>query len=184
VRPLRKFFQRSPSIGALREAFAAAFEFPRTTRKLQAEIHRLGMHAVRGPINGVARCSIARSRRASAAADRFAQDHVARLAHLERLRRVDDVRRGHAECSQRADGPTFSATAVGKRITSCWCDLLDLFDARERQGTALANVARGVGRMMPAAAIASARRSRRAASPTVLVRSDPPHIGGVNNEII
>ena len=50
------------------------------------------------------------------------------------------------KCSQRADGPTFSATAVVNAITSCCVRLLDFFDARDVEGAALADVARGFRR--------------------------------------
>ena len=74
------------------------------------------------------------------------QDHVARLAHLQRLRGVDDVRRGHAEVQparRRAD-----LLGDGRREGDdvVLRDLLDLFDASDVEGAALADVARGFGR--------------------------------------
>ena len=50
------------------------------------------------------------------------------------------------KCSQRADGPTFSATAVVNAMTSCCVVCFDLVDARDVEGAALADVARGVRR--------------------------------------
>ena len=50
------------------------------------------------------------------------------------------------KCSQRADGPTCSATAVVKAMTSCWVTCLDFLDAGDVEGAALPDVARGLGR--------------------------------------
>ena len=50
------------------------------------------------------------------------------------------------KCSQRADGPTFSATAVGERDDVVLGDLFDFFDARDVECAPFANVAGGFGR--------------------------------------
>ena len=60
------------------------------------------------------------------------------------------------KCSQRADGPTFSATAVVKAITSCWvvCSISSMRAMSKAPRSRMSRAA-SAG-MMPAAAIASA----------------------------
>ena len=78
-------------------------------------------------------------------APRVLQDQVARLAHLQRLRGVDDVRGGRPKWSQRADGPTFSATAVVKAMTSC-CVVCSISSIRPTSNDAShAKLACGIG---------------------------------------
>ena len=57
------------------------------------------------PIIGVRRCSSARARTASIAAGDVLDDQVAGLAHLQRLRGVDDVGGGQAEVQPARRGP-------------------------------------------------------------------------------
>ena len=79
-------------------ALDVAAELGVPQRQLQAERHRLGVDAVgaadhrRRPVLDAR----GRARRRTSAVE-VRQNHVAGLAHLQRLRGVDDVRRGHAE---------------------------------------------------------------------------------------
>ena len=115
-------------------------------RQLQAERHRLGVHAVRP----------ADHRRApmleGALADRLGQpveilqDDVARLAHLQRLRGVDDVRRGQAEMQPAGRRTDLLGDRGGEGDDVVLGGLFDFFDAGDVEGAALADVARGLGR--------------------------------------
>ena len=126
-------------------------------RELEAERHRLGVDAVRPPDH----------RRPAmlerAVADRLAErgeileDEIAGLAHLQRLRRVDDVRRGHAEMQPARRRPDLLGDGRGERDDVVLRGLLDFLDARDVEGAALADVARRRRpARCPAAAIASA----------------------------
>ena len=111
-------------------------------RELQAERDRLGVDAVRPADHR--RVAVLLGPRADGVAQRRqpVEDEVARLAHLERLRRVDDVRRGQAEVEPAgllADvlghgGREGDDVVPGLR--------LDLLDARDVEGAALADRAR------------------------------------------
>ena len=124
-------------------------------RQLQAERHRLGVHAVRA----------ADHRRAAmlerAIADRLGQrveilqDDVARLAHLQRLRGVDDVRRGQAEVQPARRRPDVLGDRGREGDDVVLGGLLDFLDA----GDVEARRARGC-RAPPRAA-----RCRRRPSP-------------------
>ncbi len=60
------------------------------------------------------------------------------------------------KCSQRADGPTFSATAVVKAMTSCWVTF-SISSIRAMSNAPRSRMSRAAsGGTMPAAAIASA----------------------------
>ena len=96
------------------------------------------------PIIGVSRCSNARSRIASASPSRSAQDHVAGLAHLQRLRRVDDVRRGHAEVHPPGRRADLLGDRGRERDDVVLRDLLDFLDAGDVERAELADVARGL----------------------------------------
>ena len=98
------------------------------------------------PIIGVRRCSKARSRIASASASRSCEDDVARLAHLQRLRRVDDVRRGHAEVQPAGRRPDLLGHGRRERDDVVLGDLFDFLDAGDVEGAALADVAGGLRR--------------------------------------
>ena len=65
----------------------------------------------------------------------------------------DEVR---PKCSQRADGPTFSATAVVNAMTSCWvvCSISSMRAMSKAPRSRMSRAASGG--TMPAAAIASA----------------------------
>ena len=115
-------------------------------RELEAECHRLGVHAVRA----------ADHRRAAmferAIANRVGkpvevgQQDVARLTHLQRLRRVDDVRRRHAEVEPARRRSDFFGDRRRKGNDVVLGGLFDFFDARDVESTALADVARRFGR--------------------------------------
>ena len=65
----------------------------------------------------------------------------------------DEVR---PKCSQRADGPTFSATAVVNAMTSC-CVVCSISSMRAMSNAPRSRMSRAAsGGTMPAAAIASA----------------------------
>ena len=60
------------------------------------------------------------------------------------------------KCSQRADGPTFSATAVVKAITSCWV-VCSISSMRAMSNAPRSRMSRAAsGGTIPASAIASA----------------------------
>ena len=97
------------------------------------------------PIIGVRRCSNARSRIASASASRSFRmtSQASRICSACAVSMTSDEVR--PKCSQRADGPTFSATAVVNAMTSCWvvCSISSMRAMSKR--AALADVARGLG---------------------------------------
>ena len=83
------------------------------------------------------------------------QDQVAGFAHLQRLRGVDDVGRRQAEM-QPARGRADVLGDGGREGDDVVLrDLFDVFDARDVEGAALANVAAASAGTMPARAIAS-----------------------------
>ena len=86
------------------------------------------------------------SRTASASAVEVRQDQVARLAHLERLRGVDDVRRGEAEVQPARRRPDLLGHRRRERDDVVLRRLLDLLDAGDVERALLADVARRLGR--------------------------------------
>ena len=98
------------------------------------------------PIIGVRRCSNARSRIASASAVEIGEHEIAGLPHLQRLRRVDHVRRGHAEMEPPGGGTDVLGDGRREGDDVVLRDLLDCLDAGDVEGAALANVAGGFGR--------------------------------------
>ena len=80
-----------------RDAHAIARDFRVPERQLHAERHRLGMHAVRAADHR--RAAMLERARADGRGKRIEvrQNQIAGLAQLQRLRRVDDVRRRQAE---------------------------------------------------------------------------------------
>ena len=128
-------------------------------RQLHAERHRLGVHAVgaadhrRPPV-----LFGARPHRVEQLGE-ILDDQIAGLAHLQRLRGVEDVRGGQAEVQPPGGGPDVLGHRGGERDHVVLGDLLDFFDAGDvepRPGPQLAAAAAG---MTPASAIASAAAS-------------------------
>ena len=98
------------------------------------------------PIIGVRRCSSARARMASASASRSfrIRSHASTICSASAVSTTsDDVR---PKCRYRAAGPTCSATAVVKAMTSCCVVCLDLFDAGDVEARPRPQFPRGVRR--------------------------------------
>ena len=115
-------------------------------RQLQAERHRLGVHAVRAADHRRAAMLLrARPHRLHQAVQ-VLQDQIARLAHLQRLRGVDDVRRRHAEVQPAGRRAHVLGHGGGKGDHVVLRDALDLFDARHGEGALVPDVACGLGR--------------------------------------
>ena len=108
------------------------------------------------PIIGVRRCSMARARMASASPRRFAsvRSHACTICSAWAVSTTSDEVR--PKCSQRADGPTFSATDVVKAMTSC-CVTFSISSIRAMSNAPFSrrSFAASAG-TIPAAAIASA----------------------------
>ena len=115
-------------------------------RQLQTQCHRLCVNAVRATDHR------RHSMFEGSLANRFGesieipQDDVARLAHLQGLRRVDDVGRGHAEVHPPGRLADFLGNGRRERNHVVLRDLLYFFDASDVECAALANVAGGLGR--------------------------------------
>ena len=73
------------------------------------------------------------------------KNEVARLAHLQRLRGVDHVRRGHAEVQPPRRWTDLFGHRRGERNDVVLCGLFDLFDAGDVEAAAFADVAGGLG---------------------------------------
>ena len=114
-------------------------------RQLQAECHRLGVHAVRSPDHGRLSMFVGASTNRAHEAVEARQDQVAGFAHLQRLRGVDDVGGGQAEVKPPRGGTDMFGHGGGKGDDIVLGDLLDLFDARDVEPAAFPNVARGLG---------------------------------------
>ena len=99
------------------------------------------------PIIGVRRCSNARVADGRAPApSRSVEDQVAGLAHLQRLRGVDDVGRGQAEVQPARRRPDVLGHGGREGDDVVLRGLLDLLDAGDVERAALADVARRLGR--------------------------------------
>ncbi len=111
------------------------------------------------PIIGVRRCSSARPRTASIrpAIPLTIRSQASRIWSACAVSTTSDEVR--PKCSQRAAGPTFSATAVVKAITSCWV-VRSISSMRATSKAALARSSRAASAgTSPASAIASAAAS-------------------------
>ena len=108
------------------------------------------------PTMGVSRCSRARSPTASIAPSRSARisPHASRICSASAVSSTsDDV---SPKCSQRADGPTCSATAVVNAMTSC-CVVCSISSTRSARTPVHAAMSRAAASgMSPVAAMASA----------------------------
>ena len=148
-------------VARARHAREVALQLGVPQRQLEAERHRLGVHAVRAadhrrpPMLLGARRGSPRS----SAVDAL-QDQVARLAHLQRLRGVEDVGRGQAEVQparRRADvlgdgGRERDDVVLGGAARSLRCGRCRTPPARAESRAASAGT-------MPASAIASVAAS-------------------------
>ena len=83
------------------------------------------------PIIGVRRCSSARVCTACISASRSLEDQVARLAHLQGLRGVDDVGRRHAEVQPARRGADVLGHGGREGDDVVLGDLFDFLDARD-----------------------------------------------------
>ena len=111
-------------------AFDVAIDLGVPQRQLQPEGHRLGVHAVRAADHRRPPVLERRGRgRRRSAPSRSLQDEVAGLAHLQRLRGVDDVGRGHAEVQPARRRTDVLGHRRRERDDVVLGDLLDFFDA-------------------------------------------------------
>jgi hypothetical protein len=74
------------------------------------------------------------------------EDEIAGLAHLQRLRRVDDVRRRHPEVQPPRRRPYVLGHGGREGNHVVLRDRLDLLDAGHREGALLSDVAGSLGR--------------------------------------
>ena len=115
-------------------------------RQLEAERHRLGVDAV----GAADHRRPAMLERALADGDgqrvQIGEDDVAGLAHLQRLRGVDDVRRGHPEVQPARRRPDLLGDRGGEGDDVVLRGPFDVLDARDVEIAALADVARRVAR--------------------------------------
>ena len=150
-------------------------------RQLQPEGHRLGVDAVRAADHRRAAMLLGAARGSTRAArSRSARMRSHASRHLQRQRRVDDVGRGEAEVQPARARPDVLGDVGGEGDHVVLRHLLDVVDARDLEGAALADVARGLGaaRCRPRAITSAAAVStcsqvskRRALAP------DAPHVG-------
>jgi hypothetical protein len=115
-------------------------------RQLQAKRHRLGVDAVR-PADHRRAAMLER-----AVVDRFGEgreigEHeIAGFPHLQRLRRIDHVRGGHAEMEPPGGGTDVLGDGRRKGDDVVLRHLLDGLDAVDVERAALANIAGGFSR--------------------------------------
>ena len=115
-------------------------------RELQPERHRLGVHAVRAadhrraPMLLGARADGVAQRRRGPARTRSQASRICSACAVSMT--SDDV---SPKCSQRADGPTCSATAVVNAMTSCWVTASISSMRAMSNAPSLADVARRLG---------------------------------------
>ena len=129
-------------------------------RELEAERHRLGVHAVRAPDHRRHPVLVgARAHRLHQGAD-VLDDEAAGLAHLERLGGVDDVGGREAEVQVARRGPDLLGDGGREGDHVVLRDRFDLFDARRcRTPPWRAARPRPRAESSPASAIASAAAS-------------------------
>ena len=123
-----------------------ALELRVPERELEAERHRLRVHAVRAPdhrrppvLEGARAHRLAQPREAL-------QDQIAGVAHLKGLGGVDHVGRGEAEVQPARRGADVLLHGGGEGDHVVLRGALDLLDARGGEGGLLADVAGGLGR--------------------------------------
>ncbi len=129
-----------------RHAADVAAELVVPERQLEAERHGLGVHAVRAADHRRAAVFLGAPVDSLAKAAEQLQDEVGRLHHLERLGRVDDVRRSEAEMQPARRRPDVFGYRRREGDDVVLRRLLDLFDARDVEAGLLAKFAGGLGR--------------------------------------
>ena len=115
-------------------------------RELETEGHRLGMHAVRASDHRRASMLQRPGVNGLHQPIEIGEEQVARLAHLDRLRGVDDVGGGQAEVQPARRGADMLGHGGRERDDVVLGDFFDLLDARDVEGAAFADVARRIGR--------------------------------------
>ena len=148
-------------------------------RELQAERHRLGVHAV-GPADHRRAAVLQRpvpDRRRQPVEVR--QDEIARFAHLQRLRGIDHVRRGHTEVEPAGGRSDVFGDRGRERDDVVLGGAFDLFDARDVERALLADVA---GRLDGHEAggghgLGGRRLDEQPGLVATLVAPDPAHVG-------
>ena len=115
-------------------------------RQLQAEGHRLGVHAVRAADHR--RVLVLVGARLDRLAERgqVLEDQVAGLDHLQRLRGVDDVRRGQAEVQPAGRRPDDLGHRGREGNHVVLRGLFDFVDAGDVERALVSQLARGLGR--------------------------------------
>ena len=158
-RPRRRSCRRRPSRAPARRADVAR-ELGVPQRQLQPEGHRLGVYAVGAADHRrAAVLERARSRTASRQRPRVRRMRSRGLDHLQRLRGVDDVRRGQAEVQPARRRPDVLGDRRGEGDDVVLGGLLDFLDPGDVERALLPQVARGLAGTRPASAIASAAAS-------------------------
>ena len=109
------------------------------------------MHAVRPPDHGRVPVLVGAGPNGPQEPAKTAQNQVARVAHLQRLRGVDDVRGSQAEMEPPCRRADMFGHRGGKRNHVVLGDLLDFLDAGHVESAALPDVARRVRRDNPGA---------------------------------
>ncbi len=116
------------------------------------------------------------------------QQQVTRFAHLQRLRRVDDVGRGEAEMQPARRWPHLLRNRGGEGDHVVLGDLLDFLDPRDVEGAALADIAGGVRRddAVGRHGVGGGGFDEQPGFVTPLVAPDPPHVrvGVASNHLI
>ena len=115
-------------------------------RQLEPEGHRLGVHAVRAADHRRVLVLLGARTHGLGEPLEVGEDHVAGVAHLQRLRRVDDVRRGEPEVEPAGRGPHLLGDGGREGDDVVLGGRLDLFDARDVEPAARADVRGGLGR--------------------------------------
>ena len=129
----------------LSHAAEVATELVVPQRQLEAERHRLGVHAVRAADHrGAAMLVRPRLHRVAQRAEQR-QDEVGRLDHLQCLRRVDDVGRGEPEVQPARRWADVFGHRRGEGDHVVLRRLLDLFDAVDVERGPLAQLTGGIG---------------------------------------
>ena len=148
-------------------------------RQLQAERHRLGMHAVRAADHRRPPMLVGALPDGLHQAVEPGQDQVAGVAHLQRLGGVDDVGGGEAEVEPPRRGADVLGHGGGEGDDVVLRDLFDFFDPLDVEPAAFPDVARRV-RRDDAGARHRVRRSRFHLQPGFvlpLVAPDATHFG-------
>ena len=183
----RQVRERSDSAGQLADRYGGASpphtfdlapHFGVPEGQLQPQRHRLRVHTVRATDHR--RQTVFEGPVANRVAEgvQIAKDYVARLAHLQSLRCVDHVRRGHAEVHPAGRRPNVLGHRSRERDHVVLGDLFNFFDSGNVEGAALANVARGLLRNDPRRShrVGGSRLDEQPGLVATLVAPDPAHL--------